>query len=76
MTEKVLIEAMNEVIPDLKFESLDLNKSFADNSIDSLDTMSIFLELKEKGIDISDEEIATKCSTIFSTSELIKNKLV
>ena len=76
MTEKVLIEAMNEVIPDLKFETLDLNKSFADNSIDSLDTMSIFLELKEKGIDISDEEIATECSTIFSTSELIKNKLV
>ena len=76
MTEKVLIEAMKEVIPDLKLESLDLNKSFADNSIDSLDTMSIFLELKEKGIDISDEEIATECSTIFSTSELIKNKLV
>ena len=76
MIDKALIDAMKEVIPDLKLESLDLNKSFSDNSIDSLDTMSIFLELKEKGIDISDEEIATKCSTIFSTSELIKNKLV
>ena len=75
MIEKALIDAMKEVIPDLKLESLDLNKSFSDNSIDSLDTMSIFLELKEKGIDISDEEIATECSTIFLTSELIKNKV-
>ena len=68
MIDKALIDAMKEVIPDLKLESLDLNKSFSDNSIDSLDTMSIFLELKEKGIDISDEEIATECSTIFLTS--------
>ena len=74
MTEKALIDAMKEVIPDLKLESLDLNKSFSENSIDSLDTMSIFLELKEKGIDISDEEIAKECSTIFLTSELIKKK--
>ena len=74
MTVQVLIDAMKEVIPDLRLESLDLNKSFADNSIDSLDTMSIFLELKEKGIEISDEEIANKCSTIFLTSELIKTK--
>ena len=75
MIDKALIDAMKEVIPDLKLESLDLNKSFSDNSIDSLDTMSIFLELKEKGIDISDEEIATECLTIFLTSELIKNKV-
>tara|TARA_Y200000002_G_C22310553_1_gene508329 strand:- start:298 stop:525 length:228 start_codon:yes stop_codon:yes gene_type:complete len=75
MISSKLIEAINEVLPDLNLEDLNLNDSFANNSIDSLDTMSIFLELKEKDIDLSDEEIDTHCNTIQSTSDYIESKL-
>ena len=74
MIEKALIESIKEVLPDLEIEKLLLDKSFSDNSIDSLDTMSIFLELKELGIDLTDEEIEKYCETIQSTSDLIKRK--
>ena len=43
MISKMLNEAINEVLPDLKLEDLNLDDTFANNSIDSLDTMSIFL---------------------------------
>ncbi len=74
MIEKVLIDSIKEVLPDLEIKNLLLDKSFSENSIDSLDTMSIFLELKELGIDLTDEEIVKYCETIQSTSDLIKRK--
>ena len=74
MISKTLLEAMEEVLPGLEIDKIDVTKSFSDNSIDSLDTMSIFLELKEKGIDFSDEEISSYCETIISTSKYIENR--